>query len=670
MNASAPALDQSLSAAELTELAADSPDLQVRVAWHRNVDLPLLEWLRDNGGAPAARVARVRLAARAINSARDAEESADSAATLTATSDGESRPASGISPVEASEAAGEPPVSLTPVPGPVEPVSTRPGAPAPARRPPLGTGPARPGAPAPVAKPPADAAKVAPAEPVTSPPARKPPADAAPARLRVPAPARKPPADAAGAAPEEPAGSPTADAAPARLRVPPPIRKPPADATLAVTAAPGVPAVGGDRASAKPGGPGSSAEAPLDQERAAAKAADSVATPPSGLLSPIRSVLSGEPLPRRRKAARPRASDARSLADRIPHAVAPARSQPSTDADEATAARQTTRPAPSRRPAALGTQAVSAAAQEQAAPAPTAAPEASPQATDPQTRSPRAVQDDPGAATAAGPESRLAAAPRHAAKEPSEPAPLPRIIRSAEPAVRMDIDPVLGDVRTPWPPPSLLEPATPASPPVEPARRAPEPETRARAMPASAAPARTAPGRAAPARVDATRAAPVQPKPGPKAREDVPAKRSAPARATSDPDSLDKTDPVGIAPIRAELVGQPVPALRAPGGAPEQVGKPARTTVSRPSPAAVAKPAPARPRQGVDDPTGPGRDQLDRPAPPRFGPALTTLLILAVALLVACVVVGALMVGGAISTAVGVGGGAAPTWAATGALLT
>ncbi|MDR3107512.1 MAG: hypothetical protein LBU05_04865 [Bifidobacteriaceae bacterium] len=59
------ALDQSLPAAELSQLAALHPELQVRVAWHRNADQSLLKWLCDHGGQAAARAARVRLAARA-----------------------------------------------------------------------------------------------------------------------------------------------------------------------------------------------------------------------------------------------------------------------------------------------------------------------------------------------------------------------------------------------------------------------------------------------------------------------------------------------------------------------------------------------------------------------------------------------------------------------------
>ncbi|MDR1634291.1 MAG: hypothetical protein LBS27_05105 [Bifidobacteriaceae bacterium] len=137
MDADAPALDQGLSAAALTRVAVDSPDLQVRVAWHRNVDRPLLEWLRDNGEPPAARVARVRLAARAINAARDAEEAAqaDSSADKTTTAAVENRsagqgPAVSVSlgDADATPASG---IDVTPVPDAAPTVSAEPDLPAP-----------------------------------------------------------------------------------------------------------------------------------------------------------------------------------------------------------------------------------------------------------------------------------------------------------------------------------------------------------------------------------------------------------------------------------------------------------------------------------------------------------------------------------------------------------
>ncbi|MDR0627997.1 MAG: hypothetical protein LBG11_12220 [Bifidobacteriaceae bacterium] len=63
---SAAVLDPGLPVEELATIAAEQPGLQVRVAWHPNVDQTLLTWLRDQGQPAAARVARVRLAARTV----------------------------------------------------------------------------------------------------------------------------------------------------------------------------------------------------------------------------------------------------------------------------------------------------------------------------------------------------------------------------------------------------------------------------------------------------------------------------------------------------------------------------------------------------------------------------------------------------------------------------
>ncbi|MDR2253994.1 MAG: hypothetical protein LBD97_09115, partial [Bifidobacteriaceae bacterium] len=65
-------LDEDLATEALAQIAEKRPDLQVSVAWHPNVDKALLEWLRDSGSAQAARVARVRLAARSIAVGRSA----------------------------------------------------------------------------------------------------------------------------------------------------------------------------------------------------------------------------------------------------------------------------------------------------------------------------------------------------------------------------------------------------------------------------------------------------------------------------------------------------------------------------------------------------------------------------------------------------------------------
>ncbi|MDR1118170.1 MAG: hypothetical protein LBL01_02580, partial [Bifidobacteriaceae bacterium] len=72
--ADAAVLDEHTACDQLGEIARARPDLQVTVAWHPGIDQELLEWLRDTGSPQAARVARVRLAARSIRVGPKASE--------------------------------------------------------------------------------------------------------------------------------------------------------------------------------------------------------------------------------------------------------------------------------------------------------------------------------------------------------------------------------------------------------------------------------------------------------------------------------------------------------------------------------------------------------------------------------------------------------------------
>ncbi|MDR3360420.1 MAG: hypothetical protein LBO20_07215 [Bifidobacteriaceae bacterium] len=65
-SADAAVLSDETSVETLGRVIEDRPDLQVSVAWHPNVNQDLLELLRDSGTPQAARVARVRLAAKSL----------------------------------------------------------------------------------------------------------------------------------------------------------------------------------------------------------------------------------------------------------------------------------------------------------------------------------------------------------------------------------------------------------------------------------------------------------------------------------------------------------------------------------------------------------------------------------------------------------------------------
>jgi hypothetical protein len=68
--------DPSSTAQALAQVARAQPSLQVAVAWHPAVTAELLSWLQRNGEAHAARVAQVRLTAKAVSSGSSSVRSA------------------------------------------------------------------------------------------------------------------------------------------------------------------------------------------------------------------------------------------------------------------------------------------------------------------------------------------------------------------------------------------------------------------------------------------------------------------------------------------------------------------------------------------------------------------------------------------------------------------